>query len=64
MERYKYDNVSPDDNSEVFIAAQFEKSMESDNKSRIELNAPIAKYDVVKKKAYFEYPDGKIVYKI
>lgn len=49
-------------NSEMLVDVQFKKSMESDNKKRAELNAPIAKYDVVKKKAYLEYPDGRIVY--
>lgn len=64
MKRYIYVDVRPNDNSDELIAVQFEKSMESDNKRRIELNAPIAKYDVVKKKAYLEYPDGKKVYEI
>lgn len=64
MKQYTHGDVRTDNNSDELIAAQFEKSMESDNKRRIELNAPIAKYDVVKKKAYLEYPDGKIVYKI
>lgn len=49
-------------NSERLVDVQFKKSMESDNKKRAELNAPIAKYDVAKKKAYLEYPDGRIVY--
>lgn len=38
------------------------RAMESDNKKRAELNAPIAKYDVARKKTYMEYPDGRIVY--
>lgn len=48
--------------SERAIQNQFMKSMRRDNKLRKRLNAPIAKYDALSKKAYLEYPDGRIVY--
>lgn len=48
--------------SEAAINIQFNRSMRVDNKKRKSLNAPIAKYDVAKKDAYFEYPDGRIIY--
>ena len=40
----------------------FNASIEIENEiSRIK-NVPIARYDVIQKKAYFEYPDGRIEY--
>lgn len=40
----------------------FNASIEIENEiSRIK-NVPIARYDVIQKKAYFEYPDGHIEY--
>ena len=49
-------------NNDGSIKVQFKKSMRRDNKKRIDLKATIAKYDVIKKKAYLEYPDGRKVY--
>ncbi|WP_109727821.1 hypothetical protein [Ruminococcus flavefaciens] len=47
--------------SECPIKVQFKKSMKR-NKKRIDLKAAIVKYDVIKKKAYLEYPNGRRVY--
>lgn len=46
--------------SECPIKVQFKKSMKRDKK-RIDLKAAIVKYDVIKKKAYLEYPNGRRV---
>lgn len=49
-------------NEGQLINMQFRRSMKMDAKKRAEMNAPIAKYDVDRKLAYLEYPDGRIVY--
>ena len=40
----------------------FNASIEIENEISRLKNVPIARYDVVKKKAYLEYPDGHIEY--
>lgn len=48
--------------SDEKITELFNVSIEIENEiSRIK-NVPIARYDVIQKKAYFEYPDGRIEY--
>lgn len=59
LQPYIHSDVSRD---EIAISAQFKRSMKLDNQKRKELMAPIAKYDVVRKLAYLEYPDGRIIY--
>ena len=49
-------------NNDSSIKVQFKKSMRRDNKKRIDLKAPIAKYDVVTKRAYIETADGEKIY--
>lgn len=47
---------------EKSIQDQHKKSMEEFNLKRIQNNTPIAKYDTETKRAYLEYPDGRIEY--
>ena len=48
-------------NPETAIVSQFKKSMDADNKKRKELNIPIVRYDAIRRKAYLEYLDGRVV---
>lgn len=50
------------DSEIIAVSKQFQRSMRIDAQKRTEMNAPIAKYDIVKRLAYLEYPNGRIVY--
>lgn len=55
-------DIYSNDSEIIAVRKQFQRSMRIDAQKRTEMNAPIAKYDIVKRLAYLEYPDGRIVY--
>ena len=48
--------------SDEELTVRFKESIRIDNEIRRIIGAPTARYDKQKKKAYLEYPDGRIVY--